>query len=43
MKYVFVEESWEDYLNHEIMKEHRLVYRVKGEEILIAKHRFHYD
>lgn len=85
MKFVFVEESWEDYLYwqktdknklkrinellkdisrnpyHEIGKpeplkykysgfwsrriddEHRLIYQVKDEEILIAKCRFHYD
>lgn len=85
MKYVFVEESWEDYLywqqhdkrklkrindllkdiarNHfdglgkpeplkfkyagfwsrRIDDEHRLIYQVKDDEILIAKCRFHYD
>lgn len=85
MKYVFVEESWEDYLywqktnkNHvrkinrllkEISRtpfsglgkpeplkhkykgfwsrridgEHRLIYAIKEDEILIAKCRFHYD
>ncbi|HPE98322.1 MAG TPA: Txe/YoeB family addiction module toxin [Chitinophagales bacterium] len=85
MKYVFAEESWEDYLYwqqadkkklqrinellrdiardpfHGIGKpeplkfkyagfwsgriddEHRLIYQVKGNEILIAKCRFHYD
>jgi toxin YoeB len=85
MKYVFVDESWEDYLywqktdkkilskintllkeisrdpfsgtgNPEPLKfkykgfwsrridsEHRLIYQVKGYEILIAKCRFHYD
>lgn len=85
MKYIFVDESWEDYLYwqktnpkyvrkiNEILKdisrnpftglgkpeplkfkykgfwsrridhEHRLIYKVKGDEILIAKCRFHYD
>ena len=85
MKYIFVDESWEDYLywqktNTKILKrineilkdiarnpqsgigkperleykykgfwsrridqEHRLIYRVKDDEILIAKCRFHYD
>ncbi len=85
MKYVFVQESWEDYLfwqkndkkklkrindllrdisrspydgigNPEALKfkysgfwsrrideEHRLIYQVKDNEILIAKCRFHYD
>ena len=85
MKYIFVDESWEDYLywqktNKKTLKrinkllknisqepysgigkpeplkhkykgfwsrridgEHRLIYRVKGNEIHIAKCRFHYD
>lgn len=85
MKYVFVEESWADYLywqktnkknlkkinellkdisrtpftglgkpeafkhkyqgywSRRIDKEHRLIYRVTEEEVLIAKCRFHYD
>lgn len=85
MKYIFVDESWEDYLywqktnqkyvkkinemlkdisrqpfsgigNPEPLKfqytgywsrridgEHRLIYKVKDDEILIAKCRFHYD
>jgi toxin YoeB len=85
MKYVFAEESWEDYLYwletdkkmvsriNELLKdisrnpyegigkpeplkykyrgfwsrrindEHRLIYQVRQEEILIAKCRFHYD
>lgn len=85
MKYLFVDESWEDYLywqktikkvvkrindllkdisrtpftgigKPELLKykykgfwsrridgEHRLIYRVKEDEILIAKCRFHYD
>jgi toxin YoeB len=85
MKFIFVEESWEDYVYrqktdkiklkrinellrdiartpfHGIGKpeplkykysgfwsrrkdeEHRLIYRVKEDEILIAKCRFHYD
>jgi len=85
VKYIFVDESWEDYLyrqktNKKILKrinnilndiarnpqsgigkpeplkykykgfwsrridqEHRLIYRVKDDEILIAKCRFHYD
>jgi len=85
MKYVFVDESWEDYLfwqktNKKYVKkinnllkaisrepysgigkpealkhnyqgfwsrridgEHRLIYKVKEDEILIAKCRFHYD
>jgi len=85
MRYIFVDESWEDYLywqktdlkilsrindllkdiartpfsgigNPEPLKhkykgfwsrringEHRLIYKVKDEEILIAKCRFHYD
>jgi len=85
MKYVFAEESWEDYLywqqadkkklqrinellrdiardpfhgigkpeplkfkyagfwSRRIDDEHRLIYQVKGNEILIAKCRFHYD
>lgn len=85
MKYVFVDESWEDYLywqktdkkklqrinellrdiarqpfdgigkpeplkhqlagywSRRIDEEHRLIYTVRGNEILIAKCRFHYD
>lgn len=85
MKYIFVDESWEDYLycqktNKKILKrindilkdiarnpqsglgkpeplkykykgfwsrridqEHRLIYRVNNDEILIVKCRFHYD
>lgn len=85
MKFVFVDESWEDYLYwqktdkkilnriNELLKdisrnsfsgigkpeplrhkysgfwsrrinhEHRLIYQVKGDEILIAKCKFHYD
>jgi len=85
MKYIFVDESWEDYLywqktNNKILKrinellkdisrnphsgigkpeplkykykgfwsrridgEHRLIYKYKENEILIAKCRFHYD
>ncbi len=85
MKFIFVDESWEDYLYWQktdkknlkrinellkdiarnpfkgigkpeplkykykgfwarrIDKEHRLIYKVKSDEILIAKCRFHYD
>ena len=84
MKFIFVDESWEDYLYwqktdkkklkrinellkdmrtpfHGIVKpeplkfkysgfwsrriddEHRLIYQEKGDEILIAKCRYHYD
>jgi toxin YoeB len=85
MKYIFVDESWEDYLywqktdkkifkkindllkdisrtpfdgkgkpeplkykyrgywSRRITDEHRLIYKVKEDEILIAKCRFHYD
>lgn len=85
MKFIFVDESWEDYLYwqktdkkmvvkiNELLKEisrnpfsgvgkpeplkykykgfwsrrindeHRLIYKVREEEILIAKCRFHYD
>lgn len=85
MKFIFVDESWEDYLfwqktnkknlkrinellkdiarnpfkgigkpeplkykykgfwARRIDKEHRLIYKVKNDEILIAKCRFHYD
>ncbi|MFT4153594.1 Txe/YoeB family addiction module toxin [Parafilimonas sp.] len=85
MKYIFVDESWEDYLywqktgkkilsrindllkdiartpftgigkpeplrhkykgfwSRRITDEHRLIYKVQQEEILIAKCRFHYD
>lgn len=85
MKYVFVDESWEDYLywqktdrkmlkrinqllkditrhpfdgigkpeplkhkyqgfwSRRIDSEHRLIYKVKDNEILIAKCRYHYD
>ena len=85
MKYIFVDESWDDYLywqrtdkkmvtrindllkdisrnsyagigkpeplkykyqgfwSRRIDQEHRLIYQVKGDEILIAKCRFHYD
>jgi len=85
MKYIFVDESWEDYLywqknNKQLVKkindllksisrepytgigkpeqlkhnyqgywsrridsEHRLIYRVKDDEIQIVKCRFHYD
>ena len=85
MKYIFTDESWEDYLyrqkidkrnvkrinsllkdisrtpfegignpeplkykyqgywSRRITKEHRLIYKVKDNNILIAKCRFHYD
>ena len=85
MKYIFVDESWEDYLywqkankkyvkkindllkdisrtpftglgkpeplkhkykgfwSRRIDREHRLIYAVRDDEILIAKCRFHYD
>lgn len=85
MKYIFVDESWEDYLcwqttdkkmltkinsllkdisrnpfsgigkpeplkykykgfwSRRIDGEHRLIYKVNGDEILIAKCRYHYD
>ena len=85
MKYVFVDESWEDYQywlktdkkilsrindlikdisrtpytgigkpeplkykykgfwSRRITDEHRLIYQVKGDELLIVKCRFHYD
>jgi toxin YoeB len=85
MKYIFVDESWEDYLYwlntdkkmilriNELLKnisrnpftglgkpeplkykykgfwsrridfEHRLIYQIKNDEVLIAKCRFHYD
>jgi toxin YoeB len=85
MKYVFVEESWDDYLywqktdkkkllrinellkdiarqpyggigkpeplkhqlagfwSRRIDEEHRLIYTVRGDEILVAKCRYHYD
>lgn len=85
MKYVFVDESWEDYLywqktdkkllqkindllkdisrtpfsgigkpeplkfkykgycSRRINDEHRLIYKIQNDEILIAKCRFHYD
>ncbi len=85
MKYIFVNESWEDYLywqktdkktlkrintlikdisrtpfsgigkpeslkhkykgfwSRRINKEHSLIYQVKGDEIRIAKCRYHYD
>jgi len=85
MRYIFVDESWEDYLywqktnkkyvkkinnllkdilrtpfsglgkpeplkhkyrgfwSRRIDNEHRLIYAVKNDEILIAKCRFHYD
>jgi len=85
MKYIFVDESWEDYLywqkidkkmvkrinnllkdisrtpfddigkpeqlkykykgfwSRRIDREHRLIYQVKEDEILIAKCRYHYD
>jgi toxin YoeB len=85
MKYIFVDESWEDYLywlkndkkiltkinelikdigrtpftglgkpeplrykykgfwSRRITEENRLIYQVKGDEILIVKCRFHYD
>ena len=85
MRYIFVDESWEDYLywqatdkkilakinellkdiarNHftgigkpealkhkykgywsrRITQEHRLIYKIEGNDILIAKCRFHYD
>jgi toxin YoeB len=85
MRYIFVDESWEDYQywqqtdrqkikrTNDILKdiarhpysgigkpealkfkykgfwsrridgEHRLIYQVKGEDILIAKCRYHYD
>jgi toxin YoeB len=85
MRFIFVDESWEDYLHwqqtdrkmlkriNELLKdisrtpftglgkpeplkhrykgfwsrridsEHRLIYQVRGEDLLIAKCRFHYD
>ncbi|MDG5800651.1 Txe/YoeB family addiction module toxin [Marinilabiliaceae bacterium ANBcel2] len=85
MRYIFVEESWEDYLywqktdkkmlqrinlllkeisktpfsgigkpeplkykyqgfwSRRIDQEHRLIFQVKGNDLLIAKCRFHYD
>lgn len=85
MRYIFVDESWEDYLywqetdkkilekinkllkdiarnpyngigkpeplkfkyqgfwSRRILREHRLIYQVKDNDILIAKCRFHYD
>ena len=85
MKFIFVDESWEDYLywqktdkkklkrinnlikdisrhpydgivkpeplkdkysgfwSRKIDNEHRLIYQVKDDEVLIAKCRFHYD
>jgi len=85
MKYIFVDESWEDYQywlktdkkilarindlikdisrtpytglgkpeplkykykgfwSRRITDEHRLIYQVKGDELLIVKCRFHYD
>lgn len=85
MKYIFVDESWEDYLywqttdkkmltkinsllkdisrnpfsgigkpeplkhkykgfwSRRIDGEHRMIYKVNGDEILIAKCRYHYD
>ena len=85
MRYIFVDESWEDYLywqkndpkkisrindllkdiarnpftgigkpeplkfkyrgfwSRQIDMEHRLIYQVKADDILIAKCRFHYD
>lgn len=85
MKYIFVDESWEDYLywqqfnpkmmgrindllkdisrnpfsgigkpeplkhkykgywSRRIDNEHRLIYQIKNDEILIAKCRFHYE
>ncbi|GAB1414959.1 Txe/YoeB family addiction module toxin [Paludibacter sp.] len=54
MKYIFVDESWEGkpeplkykyqgFWSRRIDKEHRLIYQVKDDEILIAKCRFHYD
>ncbi len=85
MKYVFVDESWEDYVywqetdkkivrrindllkdisrnpfsglgkpeplkykyqgywSRRINEEHRLIYQVRGNEVLIAKCRYHYD
>ncbi len=82
MRYIFVDESWDDYLHwqttdkkllkriNDLLKdisrnlfkkpeplrykykgfwsrriddEHRLIYQVKDDEILIAKCRFHYD
>ena len=85
MKYIFVDESWEDYLywqttdkkmlkrindllkdiarnpyngigkpeplkhkyqgywSRRINEKHRLIYKIREEEILIAKCRFHYD
>lgn len=85
MRYIFVDESWDDYLfwqktdkkmlqrinallkdisrnpfdgigkpeplkykykgywSRRINDEHRLIYKVRTDEILIAKYRFHYD
>ena len=35
--------KYKGYWSRSITKEHRLIYRVKDEEIHIAKCRFHYD
>ena len=35
--------KYKEYWSRRIDGEHRLIYRVKDEEILIAKCRFHYD
>ncbi len=35
--------KYKGYWSRRINGEHRLIYKVKGDEILIAKCRFHYD
>jgi len=35
--------KYSGFCSKRIDEEHRLIYQVKGEEILIAKCRFHYD
>ena len=35
--------KYQGYWSHRISGEHRLIYQVKDDEVLIAKCRFHYD
>ncbi len=35
--------KYKDYWSRRIIDEHRLIYKIEGDEIIIAKCRFHYE